>query len=216
MPLLSRTTTLTLSPTRSCTLFWVGRCAFMTTQLGCSEAPQVHGSRDTNRPRGRKTTHTTPYLGMGVQGAGICCCSPGSGRPFRNTCRGWDSIDSACQRERHPNLFLCFSRCVQHVSELVIRFAPSTLPPLETRNPPSLRQTGTHHQRAPVQARNTGKVWGKTLASLVAKLARLPVEAHNKEAAQDSFQRCWRRPFERSHKLKNKRKRLEPWVGRIN
>ena len=151
VPLLPRTTTLSLSPTRSCILSRVGRCAFMTTQLGCSEAPQVHGSGDLNRPRGRRTTHTTPYLGMGVQGAGICCCSPGSGRPFRNTYRGcWTAstarVNENVTKRSISQSLLVLSRCVEHVSELVIRFAPSTLPPLDTRNPRVFRQTGTHHQ----------------------------------------------------------------------
>ena len=43
---------------------------------------------------------------------------------------------------------------------------------------PSVRLIGTHLQLAFVQPRSTGKVWGKTLASLVARPARLPVEAH--------------------------------------
>ena len=76
-----------------------GQVRFLTTQLGWSEAPQVHGSRDLNRTRGRRTTHTHPVSRVGVQGAGICCCSPGSGRPIRNTFRGcWTASTARVNR----------------------------------------------------------------------------------------------------------------------
>ena len=56
--------------------------------------------------------------------------------------------------------------------------------------PPSLRLTGTHSRLAFVQARRTGMVWGKALALLVARPARLPT-VRSVAAAQGSFQRWW-------------------------